>query len=81
MGKLTGFRKYLQNNRKPYMTIAFSDIEQMIGQPLCYSAYHYRPYWSPSGHKKSMGGLIIDCGYVVDQVDFSRKTVSLKSVR
>ena len=78
MGKFRSFESYLLKNKKPYFIFNFSEIEQMIGQKLCDSAYHYREYWSPSGHATGLGGVIFHCGYQVDQLDLSGKTVYLK---
>lgn len=81
MGKFSNFENYLLNNKKDQFVFSFSEIERIIGQSLCYSAYHYQEYWSPSGHAKCLGGVISDCGYLVEQVDLSRKIIYLKRGR
>lgn len=80
MGKFFKLRNYLLNCQKKHLAFSFSEMEQIIRQPLCYSARHYRAYWSPSGHEKGMGGVISDCGNLVEQVDFFKKTVYLKQM-
>ena len=64
MDKFVNFVSYLKREKRDEFYITHKEIEEIIGQPLCKSAYKYREYWDISGTHR-FANLIYDCGYKV----------------
>lgn len=59
------------------MTLSFRQIEDIIGETLCKSAYNYNAYWNPSA-THILPHTIIEAGYEIVNVDLIGKSVELK---
>ena len=77
MYKFAGFEHFLERNEKNVLQLTFSEIEKMIGQPLCYSAYHYSAYWHPS-KTHNFANIIVENGYIIEELDLEKQYVRLK---
>ena len=77
MGKFYPLIKHLSNRTENVLTLTFSDIEQIISEPLCYSAYTYRAYWVPS-RTHVLPNAILEAGYEIDEVDLAGRRIVLK---
>ncbi len=75
--KTDSLRNYLQKCGQIDFALAFSEIESIIGSPLCKSAYTYPVYWSPSP-THTMANAIIDGGYEIVSVDLKMRQLHLR---
>ena len=79
MDKFIELDKYLRYNKNEKIIIHFSEIEEMIGQKLCKSAYVYYAYWKTSG-THYLANLIEECGYKIFQVDLKKQILNLVKI-
>lgn len=77
MGKFYPLTKYLSNRIEKTIVFSFPEIEQIISEPLCYSAYTYKAYWSPS-KTHMLPNAIIEAGYKIDDIDLGKQRIILK---
>lgn len=75
--KFSKLKQYLENCGKSELTLAFADIESIIGCDLCKSAYSYSAYWTPSP-THTMPNTILAAGYKVASVDLASKLLYLQ---
>ncbi|OPZ35185.1 MAG: hypothetical protein BWY98_00806 [Tenericutes bacterium ADurb.BinA155] len=67
MDKFVSLFSYLQHQTEERIVLSFEDIEHLIGDKLCPSAYKYRAYWAPSA-PYSLPSRIEETGYFIEQV-------------
>jgi len=60
-----------------WVTLPFSKIEEIIGDKLPFSAYHYKHWWSNSWNR-SPSEAWLTVGWSVQEVDLDRKEVTFK---
>ncbi len=75
MDKFYSFIAYLKAERRDDFYISFSVIEEMIGQPLCPSAYKHSAYWSDDGVHR-FAKLIGEAGFKA-KPDLKNKRIRL----
>ena len=75
--KFSKLKLYLENCGKSELTLTFSNIENIIGNTLCKSAYNYSAYWTPSP-THTMPNIILAAGYKVASVDLASKSLLLQ---
>jgi len=82
MGKYDPLRRFLENAAPGVseITLSFSQIEQVLGDTLPYSAEHYRPWW---GNELRSGTHVqasswLDAGWEVDEVEREQKWVRFR---
>lgn len=73
--KFLNFKDCLTRESGESFYISLSDIEKIIDQPLCKSAYKYNAYWSPTV-THTFAVMIKECGYKVEP-DLSNKRIRL----
>jgi len=69
--------EYLRQTNTETITLTYSQIEEVLGKPLCESAYKFYSYWSPS-HNRPAGNVIYNAGYDVVKVDVKGQRIYLK---
>ena len=79
MGKFNPLTKHLSNRSERTIVLSFSEIEQIISEKLCYSAYTYKAYWFPS-KTHMLPNAIIEAGYKIDDIDLSKQRMILKRI-
>ena len=66
---------YFRNNEEKALTLTFDELGEIIGAPLCRSAYKFREYWMRNGRSR-----LSDCwssnGYKIKTLDLENKWVS-----
>ena len=70
---------YFQNCQKPQFTMSFSQIEKIIGQKLCDSAYKYSSYWYKLGKTAISNAWSIN-EYSVSRIDLKNKKIAFKKI-
>lgn len=74
--KFTELRTFLENSGKVRITLTFSEIENILGETLCASAYKYKVYWYPSPtHTCAL--MIQEANYQVEYVDLNAKKIQV----
>ena len=63
--KFIAFKDYLQKKKRSSFYITFDQIEEIIGQRLCPSAYKYPQYWNPT-KTHTFAVMINECGYAIE---------------
>lgn len=66
--------QYLSQQDKKTLTFSFSEIENIIGKPLCKSARMYESYWYP-GTNRPISNVIYNAGYDIKKIDLKAQTV------
>jgi len=56
--------EHLKQSGGNEISLTYSQIEDILGQPLCQSAYKYSSYWS-AGNNRPAGNVIINIGELV----------------
>ena len=69
--------EHLKQNGSNEINLTYAQIEEILGKPLCKSAYKYYSYWSPS-HNRPAGNVIYNAGYDVTRVDVTGQKIYLK---
>ena len=71
--------EYFRAADTPKINLTFDELGDIIGEPLCVSAYKYREYWTRYGR-----GRLADCwranGYKIKKLDLNNKRVSFYQV-
>lgn len=75
--KFDPLKEFLVNSTEAEMTLSFRQIEDIIGETLCKSAYNYNAYWNPSA-THILPHTIIEAGYEIVNVNLIGKSVELK---
>lgn len=70
---------YFQNCKRTQFTLPFSQIEKIIGQKLCDSAYKYTSYWYKLGKTAISNAWSIN-DYSVSRIDLKNKKVAFKKI-
>jgi hypothetical protein len=79
MDKFAAFGSYLQHQPSNHLVLSFSDIEKIIGQKLCYSAYRYSAYWVPT-KTHILAVLIVESGFSIQEVSLPDQRIILNRV-
>ena len=77
MGKFDYLTHYLKYEAGDDAILTFSDIERIIGEPLCPSAYKYAAYWRLTD-RHMLPRAIDAAGYRVERVHLHDQTVVLR---
>lgn len=70
---------YFGKSKGNYIRLSFEQIEAILGQKLCSSAYKYTAYWHPS-KTHTITATWIDSGYKLSGIDLVNQTVSFVKV-
>ena len=76
-GKFEALKDFLIVQQSETIRLNFAEIESMIADSLCKSAYQYSAYWHPS-ETHTLPNMIIDAGYTIENVDLQNQTLTLK---
>ena len=76
-GKFEALKDFLIAQQSETIRLNFAEIESMIADSLCKSAYQYSAYWHPS-ETHTLPNMIIDAGYTIENVDLQNQTLTLK---
>ena len=68
--------EYLSQQTEDSITLSFSDVEWVIGKPLCKSAFKFYSYWYP-GYNRPISNVIYNAGFDVDRVDLKNQLLYL----
>ena len=63
--KFIDLKEYLQRETRNNFYLTFAEIEEIIGQPLCPSAYKYLPYWHPT-ETHTLAVMIYEVGFSIE---------------
>ena len=74
--KFSALKEYLESAEIEEMTLTFQQIEEIIGDNLCASAYKYSAYWHPSA-THTMPNTIMAAGYKVAVVDIQNQQITV----
>ncbi len=70
--------EYLQNNNSPEITLAFTEIEQLIANALPDSARKQRRWWGNRTTGASQAIAWMNAGYVVGELDLEKERVTFR---
>lgn len=73
--KFLEFKNYLKRENRTSFYISLLEIEEIIDQPLCKSAYKYSAYWSPTV-THTFAVMIEECGFKIES-DLKNKRIRL----
>lgn len=73
--KFLDFKDYLDRESRTSFYISLAEIEKIINQPLCKSAYKYVAYWSPT-ITHTFAVMIYESGFNIEP-DLSNKRIKL----
>ena len=76
-GKFEALKDFLIVQQSETIRLTFAEIESMIADSLCKSAYQYSAYWHPS-ETHTLPNMIIDAGYTIENVDLQNQKIVLK---
>lgn len=72
---------YLRKCVEPFVTLSFSEIEKILGEPLCKTAYRRNTFWYAVGETSGrISQAWILNGYELQHVDMSRKKIVLHRI-
>ena len=80
MGQISKFislEHFLKKQDKQYLLLSFEEMERIIGEKLCPSAYKYTAYWHPS-KTHVLPNLIIECGYKIVEINLPSQLIKLQ---
>jgi len=76
LSKYTLLKSHLLRSGKPYVTLTFTQIEEILGDSLPNSAYVHRAWWAnDETHTHARNGWLA-AGYRVKRVDLGHRTVT-----
>lgn len=75
--KFDPLKDFLKKQDGKEFTLTFEQIENIIGETLCKSAYSYQAYWNPSA-THILPNTILDAGYKIASVDLVGKNIMLE---
>jgi len=64
--------EYLSQQTADDVSLAFAEVEKLIGKPLCKSAFKFQSYWYP-GDNRPISNVIYNAGFDVDHVDLKNQ--------
>ena len=70
--KFTALSRYLEDSNKEEVLLEFNEIEKIIGEKLCKSAYTHKAYWYLSD-THTFPIAWIQVGYKLKSLDLNRK--------
>lgn len=68
--------EYLSQQTADNVSLAFTEVEKLIGKPLCKSAFKFYSYWYP-GDNRPISNVIYNAGFDVDRVDLKNQMLYL----
>jgi len=74
--KFLPLEEYLKKQDEPTLMITYAEIEEILGKPLCKSAYKYPAYWYPA-YNRPANNVIYNAGYDVEKVDLKGQMLVL----
>jgi len=69
--------EYFDKQQSDQLTLAFNQIEEIIGEPLCSSARKYSAYWYPS-KTHTITRCWIENGFTVTKVDIKAEIITFE---
>jgi len=75
-GKYYLLEKYLDRQSASQITLTFSEVERIIGEPLPASAYKYPAWWANGGHSQADAWL--NAGWKVGELNLGQSVVFVK---
>ena len=79
MTKYEPLTRHLAKRPEARISMAFAEIERLLGFPLPRSARTQRPWWANSDHGHVQSKAWLDAGYLASEVDLKAET--LKFIR
>lgn len=76
VGKYYLLEKYLGGQFAPEITLTFSEVEKIIGEPLPASAYKCPAWWANGGHSQADAWLNV--GFKVGELNLGKSVVFVK---
>lgn len=73
--KFIDLKDYLKREKRTNFNLSFDEIEEIIGQPLCPSAYKYIQYWKPTV-THTLAVMIYELGFKIE-ADLPNKKIKL----
>ncbi len=71
------FIDFMERQTEPTILLPITEIEKVVGDKLCTSAYKYRSFWYP--HKnRPLGRIIYNAGYDIAKLDLPNQTILLQ---
>lgn len=61
------------------VSLSFTEVEKVIGKPLCKSTFKFYSYWYP-GYNRPISNVIYNAGFDVDRVDLKNILDKILSV-
>lgn len=74
--KFDSLKNYCSQLAQHTIILSFDEIERILGEKLCDSAYLYPAYWSKN-RTDTCVSAIIDGGYEIEKIDLQKKTILL----
>ena len=68
--------EYLSQQTEDSVSLSFTEVEKVIGKPLCKSAFKFYSYWYP-GYNRPISNVIYNAGFDVDRVDLKNQMLYL----
>ncbi len=68
--------EYLSQQTEDRLSITFAEVENVIGKPLCKSAFRFTSYWYP-GYNRPISNVIYNAGFDVAKVDLKNQLLHL----
>ena len=65
MKKFANLEEYLSKENRDEFILYYKELEEIIGQELCNSAYTYNRYWE-SGSTHTLSNLVKKYGYKIE---------------
>ena len=73
--KFDPLQEYFRNNTDDSITLSFDNVGEILGEPLCASAYKFREYWWRNGRSRISDAWNSN-GYKIKQLDLENQRVS-----
>ncbi len=68
--------EYLSQQTADSISLDFTEVEKLIGKPLCKSAFKFQSYWYP-GNNRPISNVIYNAGFDVKTVDMKNQVLHL----
>ena len=79
MNKYAPLEQFLQSSDQGFISMTFSELEQILGDTLPKSAYIYDAWWGNGWHLQARAWL--DAGYKAEQVHLEKQTVCFRRTK
>ena len=76
MSKYTPLNTFLAARKMDEVPMTFTEIENVIGQPLPPAAFKHRPWWSNNPTNNVMTRAWLDAGYKTERVDMAARRLT-----